>query len=392
MLPATPWAGHRMKHGPEESKGMADIFDLMRRPTVLIVDDSPDNISLLCSLLKNAYRTRVATEGETALRLASDGSPPDLILLDVVMPGIDGYEVCRRMKENPRTADIPIIFLTARTDIDDERHGLELGAVDYIAKPISPAIVTARVRTHLQLKAAHDFLRSKSEFLEEEVQRRTREISIIQDVTMVALGSLAETRDNETGSHIRRTQNYLKTLAERLKGHPRFVSYLTDETIGLLYKSAPLHDIGKVGIPDSILLKPGPLTPQEFEVMKTHTTLGRNSIMAAERLLDTPTSFLHLAREIAWTHHERWDGAGYPQGLARNDIPIPGRLMAVVDVYDALTSRRVYKPAIPHEKAMDMIGKEAGTHFDSDMVEAFFAISEDLLETSRRFAELPSDA
>ena len=212
---------------------------------------------------------------------------------------MDGYEVCRRLKENPITAEVPVIFLTARSDAADEQTGLELGAVDYIAKPISPAIVTARVRTHLQLKSARDFLRDKSEYLEQEVWRRTHEISTVQDVTMVAMGSLAETRDNETGNHIRRTQHYVKMLAVGLKDHPRFSAFLTPETIELLYKSAPLHDIGKVGIPDRILLKPGKLTGEEFEIMKTHTTIGRNSIMAAEKLIDSPNSFLHLARDIA---------------------------------------------------------------------------------------------
>ena len=264
---------------------------------------------------------------------------------------------------------------------------MEAGAVDYITKPISPAIVSARVRTHLQLKAARDFLQSKSEFLEQEVQRRTREVNVIQDATMVAMGSLAETRDNETGSHIRRTQHYLKALATRMMQHPRFAGTLSPETIEILYKSAPLHDIGKVGIPDSILLKPGKLTPEEFEIMKTHTTLGRNAIIAAERLLDTPTSFLHFAREIAWTHHEHWDGTGYPQGIRGEDIPVSGRLMAVVDVYDALLSRRVYKPAIPAETALAMIKGEAGKHFDPDMVDGFLNIAKQLPEISRRFAE-----
>jgi putative two-component system response regulator len=366
---------------------MADEANGAGTPTILIVDDSPDNISLIHSLLQSSYRTKIATDGETALRLMSNGSLPDLVLLDVVMPGLDGHEVCRRLKKDRRTAEVPIIFLTARSDVDDEKTGLELGAVDYITKPINPAIVSARVRTHLQLKSARDFLRSKSEFLEQEVQRRTREISAIQDATMVAMGSLAETRDNETGNHIRRTQHYLRALAARMKDHSGYADVLSPETIGLLYKSAPLHDIGKVGIPDSILLKPGKLTAEEFEIMKTHTTLGRNAIIAAENLLDSPTSFLHFAREIAWTHHEWWNGTGYPQGLSGEDIPVPGRLMAVVDVYDALLSRRVYKPAIPHETALGMIKEQAGTHFDPEMVEAFLKIAGDLPEIARRFAE-----
>lgn len=366
---------------------MADEANGAAAPTVLIVDDSPDTIAVIHALLKSSYRTRIATDGESALRLTSSGALPDLVLMDVVMPGLDGYEVCRRLKSDPRTAEIPVIFLTARSDVDDEKTGLELGAVDYITKPISPAVVSARVRTHLQLKAARDFLRSKSEFLEKEVQHRTQEINAIQNATMVAMGSLAETRDNETGSHIRRTQHYLRALAVRMKDHPDHSRVLTPEAIGLLYKSAPLHDIGKVGIPDSILLKAGKLTDEEFDIMKTHTTLGRNAIIAAEKLLDSPTSFLHLAREIAWTHHEWWDGSGYPRGLVGTDIPVCGRLMAVVDVYDALLSRRVYKPAIPHETALAMIEEKAGTHFDPDMVAGFLDIARELPEIARRFSE-----
>ena len=232
-----------------------------------------------------------------------------------------------------------------------------------------------------------DFLRDKSEFLEQEVQQRTQQINAIQDATMVALGSLAETRDNETGNHIRRTQHYVKALAGKLSEHGSIAKTLTPDVIGLLYKSAPLHDIGKVGIPDRILLKPAKLTAEEFEVMKTHTTLGRNSILAAERLLDSPTTFLHAAREIAWTHHERWDGTGYPQGLTGNNIPLAGRIMAVVDVYDALLSKRIYKPAVPHETALAIINEGAGTHFDPLIVEVFREIADQLPEVSRRFAE-----
>jgi putative two-component system response regulator len=359
-----------------------------RKQTILVVDDAPDNLALMSSLLNTRYKTKVATTGEKALEVASFASPPDLILLDVMMPGMDGYEVCRRLKKNPKTADIPVIFLTAKSDAADEQKGLELGAVDYIAKPISPAIVTTRVGTHLQLKNARDFLRDKSEYLEQEVGRRTREINTIQDVTMVAMGSLAETRDNETGNHIRRTQHYVKLLAVRLKDHPRFSTFLTPDTIELLYKSAPLHDIGKVGIPDRILLKPGKLTAEEFEIMKTHTTIGRNSIMAAEKLIESSNTFLHLAREIAWSHHEKWDGTGYPQGLSGDTITVPGRLMAVVDVYDALVSKRVYKPAFPHSTAVSMIKEGSGSHFDPNVVDAFLDTSDQIREVAQRYLDV----
>ncbi len=276
---------------------MSDMNEQEGRQTILIVDDASENVALMSSVLKASYRTKVAREGETALRLSSMDGPPDLILLDVVMPGMDGYEVCRRLKENSKTADIPVIFITALSEIEDEQRGLDLGAVDYITKPISPPILAARVRTHLRLKSARDFLRDKSEFLEQEVERRTQQINAIQDTTMVALGSLAETRDNETGNHIRRTQYYIMKLAQKMSEHSAFAETLTPVIIRHLYKSAPLHDIGKVGIPDRILLKPGKLTEEEFEIMKTHTSLGRNAILAAEKLLDSPTTFLHQARE-----------------------------------------------------------------------------------------------
>jgi putative two-component system response regulator len=360
------------------------------KDSILIVDDSPDNLALLGSLLKGSYRVKVAIAGKTALEIAGGEDPPDLILLDIIMPEMDGYEVCRRLKRDPGTADIPVIFLTAKSDAMDEEMGLGLGAVDYIAKPISPPIVMARIKTHLRLKSVSDFLKDKNAYLETEVVRRTREVGMIQDVTMVALGSLAETRDNETGNHIRRTQCYIMALAERLRDHPRFREHLTGATIELLYKSAPLHDIGKVGIPDSILKKPGRLEPEEFEVMKTHTILGRDAIIAAEKCLDSPTSFLSLAREIAWSHHERWDGLGYPRGLAGDDIPFPGRLMAIPDVYDALISQRVYKKAFTHEAAVEIIERGSATQFDPDITSVFMEIADrfrDIARNLRDFGE-----
>jgi Response regulator containing a CheY-like receiver domain and an HD-GYP domain len=357
------------------------------RPTILIVDDSPDNVTLLGSLLKGHYRVKAAIDGDRALAIAFGEEPPDLVLLDIVMPGMDGYEVCGRLKARPETADIPVIFLTAKTDSADEEKGLGLGAVDYIMKPISPAIVMARVATHLHLKNARDFLKDKNAYLEAEVERRTKEIGMIQDVTMIAMGSLAETRDNETGNHIRRTQYYIKVLAKRLQDHPRFKDRLPEATIELLYKSAPLHDIGKVGIPDSILKKPEKLEPDEFAIMKTHTVLGKDAILAAERRLDSPTSFLSMAREIAWSHHEKWDGTGYPRGLAGEDIPLAGRLMAIPDVYDALISERVYKKAFSHEEAALLIRKGGGTQFDPDMALAFEDIEKEFQDIAASYSD-----
>ena len=355
--------------------------------TVLVVDDTPENLTLMGALLRDHFMVKVANNGEKALKIAMSDTPPDLVLLDIMMPGLDGYEVCRRLKATAATRDIPVIFLTARSDPDDERMGLALGAVDYITKPISPPILLARVNTHLALKATADFLRDKSAYLEREVALRTLEVQAIQDVTIMAMTSLAETRDNETGNHIRRIQLYVKALAERLRNHPRFEAVLNERMIELLYKSAPLHDIGKIGIPDSILLKPGKLTVEEFEVMKTHTTLGRKAIEDAERRLGMRVAFLSVSKEIAYSLQEKWDGSGYPQGLAGDQIPVSARLMAVADVYDALINKRVYKAAFSHDQTCSTIVKGKGTHFDPDMVDAFVDIAEDFRSIALKYPD-----
>jgi putative two-component system response regulator len=359
--------------------------------TVLVVDDSPDTLQLISGLLKETYRLKVATTGEKALKLAATSPVPDLILLDVMMPNMDGYEVCKHLKADPGTEQIPIIFLTARMDVDDEKRGLELGAVDYITKPISPPILQARVKSQLIAKQSADFLRDKASFLEMEVARRTKEVGAVQDVTILVMASLAETRDSETGNHIRRTQHYVKALAEKLSSNPRFAAILSDHYINMLFKSAPLHDIGKVGIPDRILLKPGKLTVDEFEIMKTHTTLGRDAIQHAEDSLGTKVEFLTLAKEIAYSHQEKWDGSGYPEGTSGNRIPVSARLMAVADVYDALISRRVYKEPMPHEIALEIIRSGRGTHFDPDMTDAFLDMAEEFRSIALRYADSDQD-
>jgi len=354
--------------------------------TILVVDDTAANLMLMNDLLQPNYAVKVASSGVRALKIANSITPPDLVLLDIMMPDMDGYEVCRQLKSNPATCDIPVIFLTAKAETCDEQIGFELGAVDYITKPISPPIVLARVKTNLALKASADFLKDKNAFLEQEVARRTEEVRDIQDVTILTMASLAETRDNETGNHIIRTQHYVKLLAMQLREHPRFAHYLDDATIDLLFKSAPLHDIGKVGIPDSILLKPGKLTQEEFETMKTHTTLGKVAIESAESRLGKNVPFLRCAKEIAYSHQEKWDGSGYPECLAGDRIPISARLMAIADVYDALISRRVYKPPFTHEAAMTVIEGGRGLHFDPDVVDAFVAVQLQCLEISQRHA------
>ncbi|TAN52963.1 MAG: two-component system response regulator [Methylococcaceae bacterium] len=353
--------------------------------TILIVDDTPENLAVLHGLLKDNYKVKPAHCGARALQIAGTGTPPDLILLDIMMPEMDGYEVLRRLRADAATRDIPVIFLTAKTEPEEEEKGLKLGAVDYITKPISPSIVQARIQNHLELKAARDFLKNHNAFLEAEVCRRMQETLSTQDVAIRALASLAETRDNETGNHIRRTQGYVKALAEKVRGNPRFSEFLTDAHIDLLFKTAPLHDIGKVGIRDHILLKPAMLDPEEYEIMKTHTTIGRDAILKAEKDIGHNVEFLHLAKEMAYAHHEKWDGTGYPLGLAGDAIPLSARLMALADVYDALISWRIYKIGLPHEKAVEIIVQDKGSYFDPDLVDAFVEIQEEFRAIADRY-------
>ncbi|ALT78903.1 response regulator [Paucibacter sp. KCTC 42545] len=368
-----------------------DNLQAEHKATVLVVDDTPDNLSLMSELLKDLYKVKVANSGEKALKIAASASPPDLILLDIMMPGLDGYEVCTQLKAAPQTRHIPVIFLTAKNEIEDEKRGLDLGAVDYITKPISPPIVLARVHTQLALKASADFLRDQNAYLESEVQRRTREVAAIQDVTIMAMASLAETRDNETGNHIRRTQHYIKALALQLQKDSPYAAQLDDHTIDMLFKSAPLHDIGKVGIPDRILLKPGRYEPHEFEIMKSHPRLGRDAIIRAEQELGMSVPFLAHAKDIAYAHQEKWDGSGYPEGLSGEAIPLSARLMALADVYDALISRRVYKAPMTHEKAAAIIREGRGTHFDPLLVDAFEAIESTFVAIAARYQDSDDD-
>ena len=350
---------------------MKDLSDC----TVMVVDDNETNIDVLVETLGNLYRLSVATDGETALELAA-GDPPDLVLLDIMMPDMDGYEVCRRMKADARLCDIPIVFVTAMSEVQDETKGLALGAVDYITKPIAPAIVRARVKNHLELKLAREDLANQNVILEIKVRERTRELALVQEATIESMASLAESRDPETGGHIRRTQNYVAALARYLSNDPKYRDQLSPSAIELIQLSAPLHDVGKIGVPDRILLKPARLTPEEFEEMKKHTLYGRNAILKAQRTIGY-NSFLSYARDIAYTHHEKWDGSGYPQGLEGEGIPLVGRLMALADVYDALVSKRPYKESMAHETALKLILLGNGTHFDPDIVAAFLTLSEE---------------
>jgi putative two-component system response regulator len=358
----------------------------MDRPkTIMIVDDTEMNIVILVEALQDDYELIIAINGLDAIELLED-QKPDLILLDIMMPEIDGYEVLKRLKGNADLEHIPVILLSAITDSDSKNKGFSLGAVDYVTKPFEIIEVKARVKTQLRLEEARLVLESQNIILEEKVKERTRLIERTNFATIYCLAALAETRDPETGEHIKRTQKYIKELALELSDKEEYKEVLTREFIELLYKSAPLHDIGKVGIKDSILLKPGKLTEEEFEEMKKHTTYGGESLMVGIKELGEE-SFLTLAKEIALTHHEKWDGSGYPRGLSKQEIPISGRLMALSDVYDALISKRVYKGAFTHDEAKNIILEGRGAHFDPDIVDAFIKREAKFIEIMKEFRD-----
>ena len=354
---------------------------------MLIVDDAAENLAVLGQLLAPHYRVRAANSGARALQVVSSEPRPDVVLLDVMMPGMDGYAVIERLRMNRDTSDIPVLFVTAMDAWADEEKGFALGAVDYITKPFQPSIVLARVRTHVELKQARDGLKNQNLYLEAEIERRMQENLFIQDVTIRALARLAEVRDPETGNHLLRVQGYVRLLAEHLHGHPRFAEIRTPGAIDMLAKSAPLHDVGKVGVPDSILLKPAKLTIEEWVIMRTHPRLGFEALQSAERDAERPLEFLATAKEIALRHHEKWDGSGYPDGVAGDDIPVSARLMALADVFDALTTRRVYKLAMPMEKATAIIVEGRGAHFDPAVVDAFLDLQKAFLEIALRHAD-----
>ncbi len=347
--------------------------------TILIVDDEPFYLETLTDLLSDDHVVLVARNGEQALRRAAGRVRPDLILLDVNMPGMDGFEVCRNLKGNVLTRPIPVIFLTARDEPEDEIKGLELGAVDYISKPFLGELVKRRVATHLALA-------KRSFALERLVQERTRELQQTKDALVFSMGGMAEMRDRETGNHLLRTGRYVGILAEALAKTPEYGALLNEAAIDLIRRAAPLHDIGKIGVPDRILQKPGPLDEDERAEMRRHVIYG-------ERLLDDAagylgeTLFIQTAREIVGNHHEKWDGSGYPRKKKGDRIPLSARLMALADVYDALTSRRRYKEPLDHEAARRKILQASGSHFDPQVVDAFEREHERFLDIMRKYRD-----
>lgn len=336
---------------------------------ILIVDDTRTNLEILVEILGETYDVSVALSGFEALELVQL-CPFDLILLDIMMPNMDGYEVLKKIKKIESYDAVPIIFISALSDIKNKTKGFNLGAVDYIVKPFNIEEVKSRVKTHLQLRTALMALEDQNEILEHKVEERTHEVRMIQQATMMSFASLAEFRDSETGAHIKRVKEYARVVATGLRSLDKYKHLITDRYVELLVMSCPLHDIGKVGIPDAILLKKGKLTIDEFEEMKRHTIYGKQAIEAVERDVGS-LGFLHLGKEIAISHHEKWDGSGYPNALRGDDIPLSGRIIAIADVFDGLVSRRVYKPPFTLEVAIGIILEGKGTHFDPDIVEVF---------------------
>lgn len=335
------------------------------RGTILVVDDAPVDLTLMEGLLSHAgHRVLAAPGGAQALRQVADGPAPDLVMLDVCMPGMDGYQVLERLRSLPASAALPVVFHTALDEAVDEARGLTLGADDYIAKQADPEVKLARVRAQLERARSRRCLSERSSALEAAAR-------MAQHDGLAVLAHLAALRDGETGRHSQRTQAYVAALARRLRTRPRYRAQLGDEQIALLVRSAPLHDLGKIGIADRILFKPGKLDAEEWAVMQSHTLIGADAIERAEREAAHEIPFLRLAKQMARSHHEHWDGSGYPDGLAGEAIPLAARLMAVADVFDALVSARPYKAALPHAEAREVIRGGRGRHFDPVVVDAF---------------------
>ena len=340
------------------------------RGDILIVDDGPEDLRVLCELLRSeGYLTRPVSDPTMALAAAA-AEPPDLILLDIMMPGMDGFEVCRRLKRDARLRDIPVVFLSAIDDVADKVKAFSVGAVDYISKPFQFLEVRMRVETHLRLRRLQVELEARNRRLLELVGEQVREISDSQMATIFALAKLAESRDGETGKHIERVQLYCKLLAATLAEQESYAGRIEESFIENMFLASPLHDIGKVAIRDHILLKRGELTSREFDEMKMHTTFGAQTLEAVKTRYPR-NEFLRVGIEIARCHHERWDGKGYPAGLAGRDIPLSARIMAVADSYDAARSRRCYKPALSHAECRQALGLRSGTYLDPDIVSAF---------------------
>lgn len=337
----------------------------MEKATILVVDDTPENIDVLDGILKDEYRIKIATNGRMALKIA-EKTLPDLILLDVMMPEMDGYEVCERLKENPLTRRIPVIFVTAKDQENDEKRGFEVGAVDYVTKPISGVVVKARIKTQLALF-------NQNRELEKKVDNKTKELNETRLEIIKKLGRAAEYKDNETGMHVERMSRYCKVIA--------LEHGFSEKEAELLLNAAPMHDIGKIGIPDSVLQKPGKLDNDEWNIMRTHCKIG------AEIIGEHSSELLKIAKTVASQHHEKWNGKGYPRGMKGDEINLYARIVAVADVFDALTSKRPYKDEWSVERAVNLIKEESGEHFDPQIVKSFVNQLPQIVEIKEKFKE-----
>jgi putative two-component system response regulator len=358
-----------------------------KTPNILVVDDTPANLQLLAGTLKEwGFKARPVTNGKLALQAARN-APPDLILLDINMPEMNGYEVCRKLKAEPLLADIPVIFLSALQEMTDKVKAFEVGGVDYVTKPFHLVEMHARITAHLKIRTLTAALEVHNRNLQGLVDSQIREIVAAKDelsrahlATIVALSKLAETRDDDTGQHIERTRVFCWLLAEELRRRGERSDVIDDAFVQNVFHSAPLHDIGKVAIPDQILLKPGRLTDEEFAIMKTHTTVGARTLQEVLCRHEN-NKLIEIGVEIAYAHHERWDGSGYPRGLAGEEIPLSARIMALADVYDALTNKRCYKRAFSHEEACQIILQACGSQFDPIVVKAFSVLESQFRDT-----------
>jgi putative two-component system response regulator len=344
------------------------------RGNILVVDDTPASLALLSRMLvERGYEVRPVLSGAVALTAAAS-NPPDLILLDINMPEMNGFEVCRRLKEDSRLRDVPVIFISALAEAEEKVKAFHRGGVDYVTKPFQIEEVEARVDTHLRLRSALADLARYNSYLERLVEEKAKQVSESQLATIFAMVKLAESRDDQTGTHIWRVREYCRALATALRDQPSLVQVLTDPFVSDLYNGAPLHDIGKVGIPDSILLKPGPHSPEESEIMKRHTLIGASTLQGVSQQYPR-NSFISVGTEIARSHHERYDGSGYPQGLAGDSIPLSAQIMAIADVYDALRTPRHYKPAFDHARSVTIMtegdGRTRPSHFAPRILSVF---------------------
>ena len=348
----------------------------------MIVDDEPINLSVLTQILSSSFLIRAFKSASMALEKIKQGYQPSLILLDINMPEMSGYEFLDELKQDTSANNIPVIFISTLDTTLDETTGFEHGAVDYITKPFRPSIVLARIKVQLELKQARDILKDQNDWLEKEVSRRMMENQLIFDLSLDIITQLVETRDVDTGSHINRTKSYYEILMRQLKKLPKYQEIITESFIQFSVKASPMHDIGKVGIPDNILFKPGKLSDEEFEIIKTHTTIGYKAIqraLSSEAIIGLKESvgnlsasvFFQEASNIVYYHHERWDGLGYPKGLKGEQIPLTARVMGLVDVFDALTHKRVYKDAWSFQQTFDYIQQQSNKQFDPDVVDAF---------------------